>query len=416
MDRHVDGPMPVASDLHTNGHGPASALLSRLVELASRPLDEAEALPGAMFYDPDLYELEVERIFRKEWLYVARVEELPKAGDYVCVEVAGEPIMVVRGADGQIRALSRVCLHKYADVLGDEAMPCGNVERFLCPYHSWSYGLDGNLTGAPFMRDSKLFQRENDTYRLPEYRVAIWQGFVFVNFDPDATELAPRLTEVEEVLGGYNLADWRIVDRIDWGETPVNWKLVMDNGRECYHHQGTHKHSLEFTWPTRLVETETTDSREWYYQRIMASPEGAGGHEEEFDLTPLATSRPAPGLSAYQRSHLLLIGIYPTFFMVPGPDLTVVFRYFPTGPESHRMDIGLLAHESHLDDPDFPAAKDAVRELFRQVQEEDSRQILAIQGTVRSEVARRGRALSTLERPSWQFQRYLAHRLTGADV
>ena len=108
----------------------------------------------------------------------------------------------------------------------------------------------------------------------------------------------------------------------------------MDNGRECYHHQGTHKHSLEFTWPTRLVETETTDSREWYYQRIMASPEGAAGHEGEHDLTPLATPAPAPGLSAYQRSHLLLIGIYPTFFMVPGPDLTVVFRYFPTGPES----------------------------------------------------------------------------------
>lgn len=416
MDRPVDGVAAVDPGLHTNGRGHTSALLSRLVELASRPLDEAEALPGIMFYDRDLYELEVERIFRKEWLYVARVEELPDPGDYVSVEIAGEPIMVVRGEDGQIRALSRVCVHKYADVLGEETMPCGKVERFLCPYHSWSYGLDGKLTGAPFMRDSKLFQREKDSYRLPEYRVAIWQGFVFVNFDPDATDLVPRLAEVDEILDGYDLADWRIVDRIDWGETPVNWKLVMDNGRECYHHQGTHKHSLEFTWPTRLVVTETTDSREWYYQRIMASPEGAGGREEEFDLTPLATSRPAPGLSAYQRSHLLLIGIYPTFFMVPGPDLTVVFRYFPTGPEAHRMDIGLLAHEALLDDPDFPAAKDAVRELFHQVQEEDSKQILAIQRTVRSEVARRGRALSTLERPSWQFQRYLAHRLTGADV
>lgn len=405
----------VRTDGSSLGRRGVDSLLELLVELASRPLEEAEAMPGALYLDPDLYELELERIFRREWLYVARTEELADPGDYVTADIAGEPIVIVRGQDHRIRALSRVCLHKFADLLGKEPHS-GHLDRFICPYHRWSYGLDGKLVGAPYMGDSKLFQRDREGYCLPELPVEVWQGFVFVNLDPDAAALTDRLGEVDDVLDGYRLDDWRVVDRIDWGETPVNWKLVMDNGRECYHHQGTHRDSLEFTWPTRLVETETTDSRDWYYQRIMVSPKGADGQEDGHYLSPLATSAPAPGLSSYQRSHLLLIGIYPTFFMVPGPDLTVVFRYFPTGPESHTMEIELLGHESQVDDAELPAAKDAVRELFSQVQAEDSAQIQAVQNGLRSVVARRGGALSTLERPSWQFQRYLANRLTGADV
>lgn len=400
-----------------NGHHQTSALLEQLAAIASRPLEEAEAMPGPVYYDAGLYALEMERIFRKEWIYVGRAEEIPEPGDFISIDVGDEPVVIVRGEDREIRALSRVCLHKYADVLGDEESTCGHLERFTCPYHSWVYGLDGKLVGAPFMKKSTLFARERDGYRLPEFRVEVWQGFVFINFDQDATSLSSRLGPVEEVLDGYDFSEWVQFDRIDWGDTPVNWKVVMDNGRECYHHQGTHRKSVEPLYPTRLVETETTDSREWYYQRLMINPKEAAGQEGEHYLAPIMTPEPTPGLSAFQRSHLLLVGIYPTFFMAPGPDMNFVFRFFPTGPESHTLDIGLMVHRSQLDDPRFDEqARAEIREFVTEIQKEDSRQILAVQNMARSATARRGAALSTLERPSWQFQRYLAHRLTGADV
>ena len=121
--------------------------------------------------------------------------------------------MIVRGADGKIRALSRACPHRFMDVLGEEddgKQRYGNKEGgFVCPYHSWAFGLDGRLTGAPLMSRSELFERERNNYCLESYSTELWNGFVFVNFDKDAAPLAPRLASMEELLAPYRLDEWR---------------------------------------------------------------------------------------------------------------------------------------------------------------------------------------------------------------
>lgn len=406
--------------MHSNGTGNGGAAtlqpyMDQLVEYASRPLEEAQALPGAFYTSPDLYEYEIDRIFRHDWVYVARLEEIPNPGDWHAVNIAGEAIMLVRGDDGGVRSLSRVCPHRYMDVLGGTEERSGHSTSFVCPYHSWAFDLTGGLAGAPLMSRSTRFERERASYCLREFKTEVWHGFVFVNLDPDAAPLAPRLADAEEVVAPYRLEEWRYMGGVRWPESDANWKLVMDNGRECYHHQGAHKESIEPLWPAHLVDADTTDSKDWFLQRLFVSAEAAVGQQDGHLMNPLML--PAlDGLNAWQLSHYLLLGIYPNMFIAPGPDLMFIARWYPTGPTRHVFELGYAVHESQVDNPDLAKAIAETHEWARQIQVEDSQMITNIQKMAGSEAAVRGGALSHLERPVWQFQKYLAHRLAGADV
>ncbi len=412
---------------HASGHSNGSlnglktgedlqALLDELVERASRPLDQARALPPSAYTSTALYELEVERIWRKSWLYVCRAEEVANPGDWVRFDAAGEPIMVTRGKDDKINALSRVCPHRFMDVLSLTDGDRGNSESFLCPYHSWAFGPDGSFSGAPLMQQSKLYEQEKDTYCLRSYPVSEWRGFVFVNLDHDAEPLTNTLSEIDAILGNYKPEDWRKVTRVAWGETAVNWKLALDNGREGYHHQGLHKDSLEPLWPAHMVEMEPTETRDYFVARMFVSPEAAVGQEDGHYINPTLLP-PAPGLTAYERSHYLVIGVYPGFILIPGPDMTLVQTFTPTGPLTHDMNFDILFHESALDHQDVERARDEAHQWLRDIQSEDSAGLVALQRTIstmRHDLP--GGALSHLERPMWSIQRFLANRLTGADV
>lgn len=408
--------IPLTTNGSFNGNSVAlQPYLEQLVEYASRPLEEAQALPGSFYTCEALYEYERDRIFRRDWVYVARLDEVPNPGDWHAATIGGESIMLVRGADQRVRALSRVCPHRYMDVLSGSEERTGRSESFICPYHSWSFDLQGELTGAPLMSRSTRFEREKDSYCLREFKTEIWHGFVFVNLDSDAAPLAPRLAEAEEVVAPYRLDEWRYLGGVKWPESEANWKLVMDNGRECYHHQGAHRESVEPLWPAHLVDADTTDSKHWFLQRLFVSPDAAVGEEDGHLMNPLML--PAiDGLSPWQKSHYVLLGVYPNMFIAPGPDLMFIARWFPTGPTRHIFELGYAVHESQLDNPELGKAIEETHEWAAQIQVEDSRMVTNIQKMLASSAAERGGALSHLERPVWQFQKYLAHRLVGADV
>lgn len=395
-------------------------LLDLIVEHASRPLEEAQLLPSEYYTSHDLYDLEVERIFKKDWLYLCRTDEVANPGDWFAAEIAGEPVVLVRGKDMQIRAFSRVCPHRFMDLLFEErekGAEAGNTESFVCPYHSWAFSTEGQLTGAPLMTGNNLFERERacGSYNLATYATEVWNGFVFMNFDPNAEPLAPRFSEMDELLAPYRLDEWKVLDRLDWPEVPTTWKLAMDNGREAYHHQGAHKESIEPLWPAHLVDADTTESEYFYYQRMFVSQEGASGEEDGHYLQPLVLPS-IEGLSAFQRSHSLLVGIYPTMWFSPGPDVLLVAKWWPTGPDSHKFDLAVCVHESKMDHPDLGKIRGEMKDWLRQIQEEDSAMVTGIQGMLKSDQARQGGALSPLERPIWTFQKYMAKRLTGIDV
>jgi phenylpropionate dioxygenase-like ring-hydroxylating dioxygenase large terminal subunit len=415
---HTNG--DVASPANGDGHHPHSArlqgLLDVLIDRATRPLENAKALPPAFYTDRELYDLEVREIWRKSWIHVGRVEELKEPGDWLSRDIAGEPIVVTRGADGEIHALSRVCRHRFMDLLDGQPSRCGHAEKLTCPYHLWSYEMDGSFSSAPYMNRSELFEQEKGGYGLPTFAVHVWQGFIFVNLDAEPRPFEEIVTDdVIEQLGNWDASDWVLMERIEWGVTDVNWKLVVDNGREAYHHIGTHGKSLEPMWPANMIEFEPSPKNAFFLARMFVSPEAATGQEEGHYISPMMMP-PAPGLTPYEKSHSVVLGMYPGFIYVPGPDVILTLSFQPTGLDSHNLDIEILFHK---DAADLPQAQEALAEYsawIKSVQAEDSGAMKGVQRTLGSELEHPGGALSHLEIAILTFQRFLAKRLVGEHV
>jgi len=171
-----------------HSHSPDTREITRdAVSGALLPLARASTLPAPAFTSPRVYEREIERLFRREWLCAGRVDQIPESGDYMCLDLLGARLVVVRDHDGRVRVLSRICRHRAADVVGGS----GNTRSFQCPYHAWTFALDGRLVGAPHMDGVEGFERSD--CGLPELRSELWEGWIFVNFDPEAAPLGPRL-------------------------------------------------------------------------------------------------------------------------------------------------------------------------------------------------------------------------------
>lgn len=390
------------------------ALVQRIGEQAALPLEESRVLPARTYWDPDFYQYELEHVWRKDWICLGRVEEVPDKGSYRAVDLAGEPLMLVRGSDEQVRVFSRVCRHRYADLMGGERSDAerisGCVPRFECPYHAWIYRLDGSLLSAPEMSSRPGFDKTANGLR--EVRTEIWQGFVFVNLDEN-TEIPFDMSAIAELQDGYVFDEWEIASVIDWGETTVNWKIVVENFLECYHHIGIHKNVLQPLWRLGRVERGDYFGSDHYFARMLAGTEVAIGEEDGHLLHPLFLPAKT-GLSAFQRSHTLLLAKFPAYLVAPGPDITFWFRSLPTGPETHRLEIHLLVPKEHRGTADFDERMKEATDFLQLVQAQDASVNEAVQASVKSKYAEDG-VLQAHEQPAWQLQKYLASRLPLQD-
>ena len=156
----------------------------KLVETIRRGIAAGHGLPAACYRDPEFLELEREHVLRPGWHAIARWDDLPNPGDYASVDICGEPLLLVRDDAGTLRVFSRVCRHRAHTVVEGT----GNATCFTCPYHRWTYGLDGVLRAAPLM-DGAV---NADNCGLPELRTEAWLGFVLVTLDPDAESISQR--------------------------------------------------------------------------------------------------------------------------------------------------------------------------------------------------------------------------------
>jgi phenylpropionate dioxygenase-like ring-hydroxylating dioxygenase large terminal subunit len=389
---------------------PLDALLARLAHHAALPPERAESLPPELYWRPDVYALEQERIFRRDWSCVGHVDQVREPGSWRKVELAGEPLVLVRDAAGTLRALSRVCRHRSIDLLCESEATCGRAERFECPYHLWSYALDGRLLAAPEMRGAAGFERA--AVRLPEFPLEVWQGYVFVCLDRNAPPLAPRLAELDALIGGFEMSDWRIAGTLAWGEVGVNWKVAIENAAECYHHLGTHRTTLQPLWPGARAVVDETSSADFMFGRLLTSESAAAKIEDGFPIQPTYLP-PVAGLTPEQRSQTLIAGVFPMFFIAIGPDSASWFEWRPTGPTSHHLDIHVLVPPASFATPRFEDALKGQLEALRAIQTEDARTNAGVQRGLESRSAAPGR-LSLLERPLWQLQRYLAARLASS--
>jgi phenylpropionate dioxygenase-like ring-hydroxylating dioxygenase large terminal subunit len=269
-------------------------LASDLTSALSAPVEAGRALPNGAFHDPALLDLEVARLFRRDWVLVCREREVPSAGSYRAVTVGGEPVVVVRQEDGSIACLSNVCRHRGTAILEG----FGRRQRLECPYHAWTYGLDGRHLGAPFVGDVVI---DREHHSLPHYRVECWGGFVFVNLDDTAEPLAGRLADLGALTAPYEDARFEPYLRSTGAdfEVDANWKLVYENAIESYHLFKVHPKTLNDVAPTKG------------FRFVAGSTRWAVCRGEKRLWTDPAPGEP-PGIGDDERMHRLVVMIPPS--------------------------------------------------------------------------------------------------------
>jgi choline monooxygenase len=200
------------------------------------PLALASTIPASWYVDSRITELERLNVFSKTWQLVARTDQLNAPGQFIATTVAGEPIVVVRGNDGVLRAFYNVCRHHAAAVV---TQPCGHASLLRCPYHGWNYGLDGSLKGMPEFEGVENFDRARNG--LVPVRVETWECFVFINLDTDAAPLAEFLGGLVNRIAPLGISNLHYFDRRTY-DIHCNWKVFVDNFLDGgYHVPHLHK-------------------------------------------------------------------------------------------------------------------------------------------------------------------------------
>ena len=387
----------------------STTLLDDLQVIANADSDQWRSLPPSAYYSDELFALEAEHLFYRGWVLVGRVDQIPTAGDYLCFDVLDEPVVAVRDNAGVIRVLSRVCRHRWMHVCEGR----GNTGAFVCPYHAWTYELDGSLRHAPEMHKTPGFDVANT--RLPELRSEIWEGFVFVNISGDATALAKHLAMAKEQLAGYQLDSWVTVRSIDLGEAPWDWKVFMENG-EIYHHLMLHRDKVEPRSPARLSTSAKNDGE--YF--LLYGPADPSILIQASDGLPMMPSYLRPTgdwsplhLTGQQRTSAAYFYPYPNYVIALWVNIGVFFRVIPLGPGRCYLRLDYIVPGELTEHPELESALDQAVESFSQVHAEDAMACTAVQRGVRSRFATPA-ALSHLEDFNNHFGRWLARKITQA--
>jgi choline monooxygenase len=212
--------------------------LAELLDLynAAAPLEEAYTIPAPWYLDQRIEQAEREEVFGANWIAVGRTDQVAVEGQFFTVEIAGEPLVVVRGSDGELRGFFNVCRHHAAAVAN---VPCGTVQHLRCPYHGWTYGLDGSLKGAPEFTDVRNFDRGANG--LVPVRLETWEPFIFVTLDPGAAPLKALLGDLPGRVAMLRVADLHFFARKTY-TLACNWKVYVDNYLDGgYHVPHLHK-------------------------------------------------------------------------------------------------------------------------------------------------------------------------------
>ena len=329
---------------------------------------------------------------RSAWISIGRVDQVAKPGDYFSYDLLGEPLVTVRDTDGVLRVMSRVCRHRGFLVIGG----AGNRKSLQCQYHLWSYGLDGRLLGAPEMQQASGFDRAS--CRLPEIRHEQWQGWIFVNLDTSASALGPELTPLSKILDAYGVADWVALEPLVF-DSPWNWKVMVDNFMESYHHAGIHPDTLQLITPAVTTRAEDTPGP----FAILHNPTRG---------EPMPTAMPvSPVLGAEQLREFIVVAVFPFHLFAVSPDNMQYYQIQPLGPEHIMLRIFTCIPRAAANEKYAKLHRDLAA-LISQIHRQDIPVCRGIQAGYRSRFAAPGR-YSHLEKALWQFHSYVLGRLIG---
>jgi Rieske 2Fe-2S family protein len=279
------------------------------------------ALPREAYLDADVWAAERERIFAREWSVVGRSADASGAGDWFLGAVGDESLLVVRGDDGTLRAFFNVCRHRGAQLAPCDGAQSGHAAGALrCPYHSWTYGLDGALRRAPFLDDTDLDRAALGLHRAG---LAEWGGFVFAHLEPGkARPLAEQLGPIPDRIARYPLASLRRAARLTY-EVAANWKVLAENYNECYHCATLHPELCEIVPDFRRGGGAALD-----WERGIPQRPGTW----TFTASGTSNRQPLPGLDADERVRHKGELVYPNLLLSLCADHVAAFLLVPRGP------------------------------------------------------------------------------------
>jgi phenylpropionate dioxygenase-like ring-hydroxylating dioxygenase large terminal subunit len=383
----------------TNVEHSRETLFSTLSSYGSVEMGDARSLPLDAYTSQDLFDAEIERIFRHEWICVGRTEQVGEVGDWFSADVAGEPVVVTRNENGEINALSAVCRHRYMTV----AQGTGNSRRLVCPYHRWNYNLDGALVGTPLMDVPQRL--DGSPCRLPAFHVETWLGFVFVSLAANPEPLAPQLCGAADTLAPYEMSGWRTL--IGFDETwPGNWKLALETALEGYHLDGLHAGPIADMLGSRGSHFVEATSR-WSCFRIdvdFASELGA------------ATKPFADAYGGVDATSSPTISIHPHVNISCSPAGAVWLNFHPLEPGHTRVTGGYLVPPSEFERINADSVElDLTRAVIAQLNQEDASATIDLQRNARTRYAEPG-ILNEREEALVHFYRYLANQLVTNDL
>lgn len=225
------------------------------------------SLESAFYASQDVYNLDIQAIFGKHWLFVSTEAEIPEPGDYVTVEIGPQSLIIVRDDDEEVRALRNVCRHRGSRLVEDS---CGSVGNLVCPYHQWTYRIDGSLIFAEGQSPSF----DKNQFGLRQVHVRMVGGLIFVCFaDEPPTDFDEVASVIKPYLASYRLKDAKVAHQTDLVEEG-NWKLVLENNRECHHCDASHPELITSYFPfLRYSEEDVTPRMRPIYERYLAATE-----------------------------------------------------------------------------------------------------------------------------------------------
>ncbi|MFP8967212.1 aromatic ring-hydroxylating oxygenase subunit alpha [Pokkaliibacter sp. CJK22405] len=329
--------------------------------------DRFYSLPQNFYNDPQYHQHDMEEIFYKEWLMVGVVSEIPKKGNYITVQVGDNPILVVRGAGGTIEAFFNVCRHRGSRLCTQHR---GKVAKLVCPYHKWAYELDGKLLYAGNEMGEDF---DKEKFSLKKVHVRTGGGFIFVCLGKEPPAFDNFLSTLDEYLEPYDMENTKVAVETNIIEK-ANWKLVLENNRECYHCDGSHPELLR----TLLEWDDTNDPRadqafkdhvaakeaEWTAESIPFK-HASSGLRNRIVRMPLAEGTLSMTMDGKQGSQKLMGRIknpdlgsmrilhLPNSWNHCMGDHLITFRVLPLGPQETLVTTKWLVHKDAVEGVDY---------------------------------------------------------------
>jgi phenylpropionate dioxygenase-like ring-hydroxylating dioxygenase large terminal subunit len=357
-----------------------------------------DGLPAWTYNNAELTRLEMEQVFLKNWMFVAHVSDLPRSGDYQCFEMASERAVVVRGQDDEIRAFHNQCRHRASRVVGEQKGHCGNA--MICPFHGWSYNLDGSLKNIP--KQDAFPELDTDRLGLMPIDCEVWQGMIFVRFGGEGPAIAEIFAEAAQEIGLYRIEEMQPLDDPWRYDFDLDWKAVLDIDNEGYHVPVGHPELFDLVGAT-YRDRVTVGGLSRAHGVIDQRKHRLDRNREYVDALPAKSYLPES-----HQNQWIYWGMYPGFVLTLFPDQIEIYQTFPTGFRKSAM--AGVTYALPDERPRMQKARELNREINMGVGDEDVQLVKWAAEGMRSR-AFDGVVLSDLEINVAAFQNRLREEL-----